>query len=666
MTSLNPQQQATIKITNQPLLILAGAGSGKTRVITEKIAYLVCQGLPGRHIAAITFTNKAAREMKSRVAKLLDPKQMRGMRISTFHSLGLDIIRKEHKSLGYKPGLTLFDDQDKTTLLRNLINANNKNCSVDLIDIYIRQISQWKNKFLDAEQVLAGVTNEQHAIAMLYRELTTHLAAYNAVDFDDLIFLSVRLLQQDSEVREKWQNKIRYLLVDEYQDTNNTQYQLVKLLAGKLGRLTVVGDDDQSIYSWRGAQPENLMQLQKDFARIAVIKLEQNYRSTGRILKAANHLIANNPHTFEKQLWSELGYGDPIRVLSHKNEVAEAQQVVSEIIHDKFKTGGRYGDYAILYRSNHQSRNFERVLRENNIPYFISGNTSFFAYAEIKDILAYLRLLVNQDDNAALLRIINTPRREIGPSTLEKLGNYANDRQISLFAASQELGLGQQVPKRTVNKLREFSTWIITMSQRIVQEDPFKVIAELIETIDYQSWLKDNSKTPAAAERKISNVYELVEWLKKMADQEGDNLPLNEVIAKLMLLDIMERSEEQKAGDQVSVMTLHAAKGLEFPKVFLVGFEEHLLPHQNSVNTGNIEEERRLAYVGITRAQRQCTLSYCLHRKRFGEIAKSGPSRFIEELPVDDLDWPSKHKNPDQEKNLSKENLAHLKYMLAR
>ncbi|MDD4906166.1 MAG: UvrD-helicase domain-containing protein, partial [Methylobacter tundripaludum] len=394
MSKLNPQQQAAVKAIDHPLLVLAGAGSGKTRVITEKIAYLVKQGLPARHIAAVTFTNKAAREMKNRVSKLLDNNQQRGLRVSTFHSLGLDILRAESKTLGYKAGITLFDEQDKYTLLRNLISHGAKDCDIDNIDNYSRQIGQWKNAFVTPEQSIAIATANEYPAAHLYVDYTRSLKAYNAVDFDDLILLPVLLFQQHPAILEKWQNKIRYLLVDEYQDTNITQYQLVRLIAGNLGRFTVVGDDDQSIYAWRGAQPENLAQLQKDYARLQVIKLEQNYRSTQRILKVANQLIANNPHAFEKRLWSELGYGDPLRVLSHKDEQIEAQQIVSEIIHHKFKTGSNYQDYAILYRGNHQSRLFEKGLRENNIPYFISGSTSFFAYSEIKDILGYLRLFV--------------------------------------------------------------------------------------------------------------------------------------------------------------------------------------------------------------------------------------------------------------------------------
>ena len=667
MAKLNPQQQAAVKAIDHPLLVLAGAGSGKTRVITEKIAYLVKQGLPARHIAAVTFTNKAAREMKSRVSKLLDDTQIRGLRVSTFHSLGLDILRKEHKVLAYKAAITLFDEQDKLTLLKNLINHGAKDCDLENLDRYAQQIGQWKNAFVTPEQALSQAAKEQTAAAALYNEYTRSLKAYNAVDFDDLILLPVLLFQQHPAVLEKWQNKIRYLLVDEYQDTNITQYQLVKLIAGTLGRFTVVGDDDQSIYAWRGAQPENLAQLQKDFTRLQVIKLEQNYRSTGRILKVANHLIANNPHAFEKRLWSELGYGDSLRVLSHKNDQDEAKQVISEIVHHKFKAGGRYQDYAILYRGNHQSRLFEQGLRENNIPYLISGSSSFFANSEIKDILGYLRLFVNQDDDAAYLRIINTPRREIGPTTLEKLGGYANERHISLFAASTELGLTQKLSDKSIHRLQKFYEWVIDTAERIDKGDTFAVIEQVINQIGYEQFLKEDSKSKESAERKIKNVFELIEWLKRIADKETDGQkPLAEIVSKIMLMDIMERNQEAEVSDQVSLMTLHAAKGLEFPHVFLIGIEENILPHQNSIENDNIEEERRLAYVGITRAQRTCTFSYCTHRKRYGEISECEPSRFLNELPPEDLEWINKKQlTPEVIKERGKANLASLKTMLS-
>ena len=439
------------------------------------------------------------------------------------------------------------------------------------------------------------------------------------------------------------------------------------MLAGNLGRFTVVGDDDQSIYAWRGAQPENLAQLEKDYARLKVIKLEQNYRSAGRILKVANHLIANNPHVFEKKLWSNLGFGDPLRVMSHKDDRAEATQIISEIIHHKFKNGGNYADYAILYRGNHQSRLFERSLRENNIPYFISGNTSFFAYSEIKDILAYLRLFVNQDDDAAFLRIINTPRREIGPTTLEKLGAYANERHISLFSACYELGLTQSLTEKSIYRLKKFADWVIDTADKIEKGDTFNVIDEFIQQLNYEAWLHENSKTQAAAERKIKNVYDLIDWLKRIAAKETESeKTLAEIISKILLMDILERNQEEEAGDQVSLMTLHASKGLEFPHVFLIGIEENLLPHQNSIETNNIEEERRLAYVGITRAQQSCTLSYCTHRKRFGEVSECEPSRFLNELPEEDLEWANKKQlDPDVIKERGKANLAGLKAMLS-
>ncbi len=667
MAKLNPQQQAAVKTIDHPLLVLAGAGSGKTRVITEKIAYLVQQGTPARNIAALTFTNKAAREMKERVSKLLDDQQSKGLRVSTFHSLGLDILRKEHKALGYKSGLTLFDEQDKLTLLRNLIAHSSADYDIDAVDLYNKQIGDWKNAFVTPERAISTATDESHIIALLYNDFNRNLKAYNAVDFDDLILMPVLLFEQFPDILQKWQNKIRYMLVDEYQDTNITQYQLVRLLAGNLGRFTVVGDDDQSIYAWRGAQPENLAQLEKDYSRLKVIKLEQNYRSAGRILKVANHLIANNPHAFEKKLWSNLGFGDPLRVLNHKDDRTEAAQIVSEIVHHKFRHGNNYSDYAILYRGNHQSRLFEGSLRENNIPYFISGSTSFFAYSEIKDILAYLRLFVNQDDDAALLRIINTPRREIGPTTLEKLGAYANERHISLFAACTELGLTQTLPEKAILRLRKFADWVVESAHKIEQGDTFAAIDQFLQQINYEAWLHENSKTQAAAERKIKNVTDLIEWLKRIAAKESESeKSLAEIISKILLMDILERNQEEEAGDQVSLMTLHASKGLEFPHVFLIGIEENLLPHQNSIETGNVEEERRLAYVGITRAQKSCTLSYCTHRKRYGEVSECEPSRFLNELPEDDLEWPNKKQlDPEVVKERGKASLAHLKSMLS-
>ncbi len=668
MDKLNPQQRAAVQNIQDPLLVIAGAGSGKTRVITEKISYLVNQGrMPANRIAALTFTNKAAREMKHRVAKVLNGKQSRGLRVSTFHSLGLDILRKEYQSLGYKSGMTLLDDQDRLTLLRNLIAQSKHGLfDIDLVDHYKQQISHWKNAFKRSHQVITDVDAENEASALLYQEYERSIKAYNAIDFEDLILQPVFLFQDFPEILEKWQNKIHYFLVDEYQDTNLTQYQLVRQLAGKLGRFTVVGDDDQSIYAWRGAQPENLSQLEKDYSRLKVIKLEQNYRSTARILKVANHLISHNPHVFQKQLWSKLSSGAPIKVLSHKNEKSEAMQIVSEIIHHRFKTSNSYSDYAILYRSNHQSRLYERILRENSVPYFISGSTSFFSFSEIKDILAYLKLFVNSDDDAAFLRIINTPRREIGSTTLEKLGEYANRREISLFKSCREMGLRSVLSEKALFRLLNFTEWVEDIAKQLETEDSFQVIEAFIQQIDYVAWLQENSKTQSSAEKKMQNVSDLLDWLKRTAaNSQEEDQSLSALLSRIMLMDILERNRETEAEDQVSLMTLHASKGLEFKNVYLIGMEEGILPHQTSIDEGDVEEERRLTYVGITRAKSNCTLSYCTHRKRYGEMHECEPSRFLSELPEEDLEWQKKMKLDENNlKARGKENLAHLKTML--
>ncbi len=504
MSQLNPRQRAAVRYLDGPLLVLAGAGSGKTRVITQKIAYLISEcGLTPRHIAAVTFTNKAAREMKQRVGALLSGKESRGLRVSTFHTLGLDIIRREHARLGYKPGFSIFDAQDSAALVRELMRKafGDANGQAEQMQW---QISRWKNAFVLPEEAAAqaAVSGEAHqvAAAALYAEYNRHLKAYNAVDFDDLIMQPVLLFRAHPEALDQWQNRVRYLLVDEYQDTNATQYQLVKLLVGARQALTVVGDDDQSIYAWRGAQPENLALLQEDFPTLEVIKLEQNYRSMGRILKAANRLIANNPHVFDKSLWSEMGYGDPLRVIRARDEEHEAERVVSELLHHKFTHRTAFRDYAILYRGNHQSRLFERVLREHRIPYFLSGGTSFFAYSEVKDVMAYLRLLANPDDDTAYLRVVNTPRREIGPGTLEKLGGYASERGISLFAASFELGLEQHLSARAVERLRRFGEWLVHMGDRAERGDPVAAARDLVGEVRYEAWLMDTSKDERQAD----------------------------------------------------------------------------------------------------------------------------------------------------------------------
>jgi ATP-dependent DNA helicase Rep len=640
MAELNASQLEAAQYVDGPLLVLAGAGSGKTRVITQKIAYLIRQGIHSpRHITAVTFTNKAAREMKDRVGQLLRNDNTRGLTVSTFHTLGLNILRRECATLGYKAGFSLFDAQDSESLIKELMHKQHLDDSAAASSLQWR-ISEWKNALLTPQQALSSAEDiEQVDAAYMYSEYQRSLKAYNAMDFDDLIGLPAQLFSQHPEILEYWQGRIRYLLVDEYQDTNSAQYLLVKQLVGAFGRLTVVGDDDQSIYAWRGARPENLALLKDDFPTLKVIKLEQNFRSTARILRAANQLIANNPHVFEKRLWSELGPGEPIRVLSCKNETEEAEKVISEILHHRFTKKGRHGDYAILYRGNHQARLFEKTLRAHNIPYYLSGGASFFSRSEIKDVMAYLRLLANPDDDAAFLRIVNVPRREIGPGTLEKLARYAQQRECALFAACNEIGLEQHLSDKPRARLQRFTEIMQHFSQRVETDDPINAVKGLVSELDYAAWLREVSASDKSAQRRIDNTDELINWLGRLHKDTMKGASLQELVSKLTLMDIIDRQDDEEGGDQVHLMTLHSAKGLEFPHVFLVGMEEELLPHRSSIEDDNIAEERRLAYVGITRARQTLTMTLAKRRRRYGALSPCEPSRFLAELPEQDLLW---------------------------
>ncbi len=638
MTGLNSRQTEAVRYTAGPLLVLAGAGSGKTRVITRKIAHLITAGgMAPRHIGAVTFTNKAAREMRERVQKELRGRDTRGLRVSTFHTLGLDILRREHAPAGLRPGFSLLDAQDSEALvkehLRGVTNADAFNPAA-----VAHRISQWKNDLVDPERAAAGAVDDFEAqLAGLYAGYEQSLHAYNAVDFDALILKPVRLFAEHPEVLERWQGRLRYLLVDEYQDTNGAQYELVRLLAGPRGAFTVVGDDDQSIYAWRGARPENLARLKDDYPTLKVIMLEQNYRSSARILALANHLIANNPHVFEKRLWCEHGPGEPPRVLACRDEGHEAERVVSEILHARFTDAVPFGDMAILYRGNHQARPFEKALREHSVPYFLSGGASWFARTEIKDLMAYLRLLANPADDAAFLRVVNTPRREIGPTTLEALAGYARGRGVGLLAACGELGLAEHLGERGRERLGAFAELVGGFARRAAA-DPVAAVRALAEAIDYPGWLRENASSRAVADRRMENVNDLFDWLGALNKGQLQEMTLDQMVRHLTLMDVLDRQEEEGGGDRVHLMTLHAAKGLEFPLVFLVGMEEELLPHRTSIEEDSIEEERRLAYVGITRARRALTFTYARRRKLFGELVHTEPSRFLAELPDDALD----------------------------
>ncbi|TCJ97912.1 ATP-dependent DNA helicase Rep [Volucribacter psittacicida] len=643
---LNSQQQQAVESVHGACLVLAGAGSGKTRVIINKIAHLVasCGYLP-RQIAAVTFTNKAAREMRERVAHSIGKSQSRGLIVSTFHTLGFDLIKREHRHLGLKSSITLFDEQDQLALLKELTHEVENKLGEeykDFLRALVAKISHWKNDLILPEQALSLAQEpKQQYFAQCYQHYVQQMRAYNALDFDDLIMLPTLLLRQNEEVRSKWQQKIRYLLVDEYQDTNTSQYELIKLLVGKRACFTVVGDDDQSIYSWRGAKPQNIMRLRDDFPNLQVIKLEQNYRSTQRILHSANILIENNEHIFSKKLFSNLSQGELLQVIEAKNEEHEAERVVGELIAHRFSHKTKYKDYAILYRGNHQSRLLEKMLMQNRIPYKISGGTSFFSRTEIKDMMAYLRLLVNQDDEAAFLRIVNTPKREIGAVTLQKLGELAQQKQISLFEAIFAAELIEFITPRAYDALQKFARWIVELNDESLRSEPEQAVKSLLAGLQYEEYLYEQANSPKMAEMQARNVATLFEWVADMlkGDEFNEPLTLNQVVTRLTLRDMLERNEEDDESDQVQLMTLHASKGLEFPHVFLIGMEEGILPHQTSIDEDNVEEERRLAYVGITRAQQSLTFTLCKERRQFGELIKPQPSRFLLELPQDDLQW---------------------------
>lgn len=651
MSSLNSRQKEAVHYISSPLLVLAGAGSGKTSVITRKIAYLIQQcGMKAHHIVAVTFTNKAAKEMKARVASLLRRGEGRGLTVATFHNLGLTIIRKEYQILGYKPGFSIFDEADVKSLLSELMHK--EYAGDDGIDEAINKISNWKNSLVLPEEAIKLARNPtEQMLAQLYVHYQRLLKAYNAVDFDDLILLPVRLFQQNDTLLARWRNKIRYLLVDEYQDTNASQYILIKLLAAEQAQFTVVGDDDQSIYAWRGAKPENLILLKKDFPSLKVIMLEQNYRSTSRILRCANQLITNNPHVFEKKLWSDRGDGELIRVIRCRNEEAEAERVATEIQTICLKSQRSYGDFAILYRGNYQSRLIELKLQHHNVPYVITGGTSFFARQEVRDIMSYLRLLVNPDDDNAFLRVINVPRREIGSVTLEKLSHFATSRELSLYAAASDRELTEQLEQRFAERLHRFTNWLDTIRQQCSQADPIAVLRSMIMDIDYENWLRQNASNDKVADARLGNVWFLIDSLKDTIESdEAEQMTIEEAISRLVLRDMLDRQAEEKEHNAVQLMTLHASKGLEFPFVFLMGMEEELLPHRSSIETDNIEEERRLAYVGVTRAKQYLTLTYAAKRRQYGEVIDCLPSRFLSELPAQELRFEGLENTPIEQK----------------
>jgi len=661
---LNPAQREAVRYLDGPLLVLAGAGSGKTRVIAAKIAFLIERGLDPAHVIAITFTNRAAREMRERTAALLAGAGKSGLArevaISTFHSLGLRIVRDSARALGLKPGFSILDPSDIEPIVAELIGTTDRGRARGAQS----RISSWKNAMVSPSAALGVAQGDDEAVAaQAYLRYDDALRAYHAVDFDDLIALPVRLLGANDNALGQWRERCAHVLVDEYQDTNPVQYRLFRLLVGERGAFTVVGDDDQAIYGWRGATLDNLGALPDDYPSLKVVKLEQNYRSTARILRSANALISNNPKLFEKRLWSEHGFGDAIHVTPAADDEAEAESVVRRLLAHRFEHRGRYGDYAILYRGNHQAKPFEQQLRAQGVPYEVSGGQSYFERAEIKDIVAYLRLIANDDDDQAFIRAITTPKRGIGATTLERLSAIGGARHESLFATVFAPDADAGIPDRQRQVLQAFCAMINGLRFRAPREPASRLLDEIVTEIGYEDFLCTTCERKQA-EARWKSVRDFIGWLSRKGDADRKNLlELTQTIALITMLEEQEADE----ADVVRLSTLHAAKGLEFPHVYLVGLEEGLLPHREAVTSGNVDEERRLLYVGLTRAQASVHLSFCRKRKRAGESVECQPSRFLAELAQDDLRWAGAKLPPDEaalEKAKGAERLAQLKASL--
>ncbi|EOW2139727.1 TPA: UvrD-helicase domain-containing protein [Stenotrophomonas maltophilia] len=628
MHGLNPPQAAAVLHIEGPLLVLAGAGSGKTRVIVEKIAHLIGSGrYPARRIAAITFTNKSAKEMRERVAKRLREQDADEVTICTFHALGLKFLQIEHAAVGLKRGFSIFDADDAAAQIKDLMYGAKPDDIEDMKNL----VSRAKNAGLSPEQAMAAArSNREKEAASVYERYQLRLTAFNAVDFDDLIRLPVQILEENPEIALAWRERIGYLLVDECQDTNDAQYRLLKQLAGDKGNFTCVGDDDQSIYAWRGANPENLQQMGRDYPTLEIIKLEQNYRCSNRVLRAANALIANNPHEHLKKLWSDQADGERIRVWECRNSEHEAEKVAAEIAFVAQSRNVPWSDFCILFRGNFQSRPLEKAMQLLRIPYHLTGGTMFLERQEVKDTLAWLRLLVNPDDDTAFMRAVQSPKRDVGAGTLAKLAELAQEKDMPMAQAAEAIGALQQLPPRAANSLARFTDILRDLRAQTRQVTSGDMIRKVAKESGLLSELRQQAKEEASYQRRANNIEELAQWF------EGG--PRGATAADLAgQLALLSRSDKDEGGNQVRMMTMHASKGLEFPYVFIVGCEDGVLPHQVSLDEGNLQEERRLLYVGITRAKIQLWMSYSKLTRKFGEHVRLKPSRFFEEIPAEEI-----------------------------
>ncbi len=630
LDSLNPPQRAAAVHAEGPLLVLAGAGSGKTRVIVEKIAHLIGSGrYPAKRIAAITFTNKSAKEMRERVAKRLRAEDAAEVTICTFHALGLKFLQIEHPHVGLKRNFSIFDADDASAQVKDLLGGSN--AKPDDIEDVKNLISRAKNAGLSPEQAaMAARSSREKNAAMVYALYQARLTSFNAVDFDDLIRLPVQVLEENPDIALAWRERIGYLLVDECQDTNDAQYRLLKQLAGPRGNFTCVGDDDQSIYAWRGANPENLQQMGVDYPNLQIIKLEQNYRCSNRVLRAANALIAHNPHEHLKTLWSDQADGERIRVWECRNSEHEAEKVAAEIHFLATSRRIPWSDFCILFRGNFQSRPLEKAMQLVGVPYHLNGGTVFLERQEVKDTLAWLRLIVNPDDDTAFMRAVQSPKRDVGAGTLAKLAELASAKDMPMAQAAESMGALAQLTPRAANSLSRFTDILRALRMDMRQLSSGDLVRRVAKDSGLLTELRNQAKDTSSYERRAGNVEELASWFE--SGPRGASAA--DMAAQLALIS---RNDKDDGGNQVRMMTLHASKGLEFPYVFIVGCEDGVLPHQVSLDEGNLQEERRLLYVGITRAKLQLWMSYSKLTRKFGEHIRLKPSRFFAELPAAEI-----------------------------
>jgi superfamily I DNA/RNA helicase len=669
--TMNPRQMEAVRHTKGPLLVLAGAGSGKTRVITCRIAHLLIhKDVAAENILAVTFTNKAAREMQERTALLVGKKRCEGVILSTFHSLGVRILRQEIGLLGYKRNFAIYATSDQLGLIRQALResgaADGRKVDAEAV---LWKISAAKSALLGPGRLPVPYGDYWAAVAaQVYPRYQSLLRACNAIDFDDIIMLTVSLLQEHAEVLARWQERFLHIMVDEYQDTNPSQYLFISLLAAAHKNLCVVGDDDQSIYGWRGADVEKILAFEKDYPGCRVVKLEQNYRSTGTILAAANSVIRNNPKRNDKTLWTKSGHGAGIDLIVARDDEEEATRVSERIRLECFKGKRSYGDFAILYRTNAQSRAFEEQLRFADIPYVLIGGMQFYERKEVKDTLCYLRAIANPRDEQALLRIVNFPRRGIGDATLVRLNQWSQEEGVGLFEAFARVGEVEGVNAATRERVLAFHKLISGEIADFKRRGRLpERLAELFRRVGIEEELHRTIDDLKVARRRVENVEQIVNSLAGY-EERTLNPTLSGFLEKVSLMDeerFSERDRKEHGLDAVTLMSLHSSKGLEFPFVFLVGLEEEILPHKRSIfEDFTIDEERRLCYVGITRARQQLVITRCLQRKRYGKLEEREPSRFLAEIPAELLNESGgKEISPEENDRLAENAFARLRSM---